>query len=269
MITIGENINATAKSVAQAINNRDTEFIQNRAKVQAEAGADYIDVNAGSGYGSQEQSIAAMQWVMDTVQQATDKPLVIDSDDPKVLQAALERYTGDNVIINSVTAETERLTTIGSLAAKRQASLVALAMGEAGIPDNVSDRLAACDVIVKELDKLGVPTEKIYFDALVLPISVDPSQGMITLNTIAQIKQRYPQAKTVVGLSNISYGLPNRNIVNRSFMLMAAYAGLDAIIVNPLDTKMMGLIKVADVLTGNDPMCRGYIRAHRKGLLQD
>ena len=186
-----------------------------------------------------------------------------------MLQAALARYSGDNVIINSVTAEPERLTSIGSLAAKRRASVVALAMGEAGIPDNVSDRLAACDRIVKELAKLGVPTESIYFDALVLPISVDPSQGMITLNTIARIKQRYPEAKTVVGLSNISYGLPNRNIVNRSFMLMAAYAGLDAIIVNPLDTKMMGLIKVADLLTGNDPMCRAYIRAHRKGLLQD
>jgi|TARA_B100002003_G_scaffold242932_1_gene266648 5-methyltetrahydrofolate--homocysteine methyltransferase len=269
MITIGENINATAKSVAIAINNRDTEFIQNRAKVQAEAGADYIDVNAGSGHGSQEQSIAAMQWVMDTVQQATDKPLVIDSDDPKVLQAALERYTGDNVIINSVTAESQRLTSIGSLAAKRQASLVALAMGEAGIPDNVSDRLAACDQIVRELVKLGVTTNKIYFDALVLPISVDVSQGMITLNTITQIKQRYPDAKTVVGLSNISYGLPNRSIVNRAFMLMAAYAGLDAIIVNPLDTKLMGLIKVADMLTARDPMCRGYIRAHRKGLLKE
>jgi 5-methyltetrahydrofolate--homocysteine methyltransferase len=186
-----------------------------------------------------------------------------------VLQAALERYTGDNVIINSVTAESQRLTSIGSLAAKRQASLVALAMGEAGIPDNVSDRLAACDQIVRELVKLGVTTNKIYFDALVLPISVDVSQGMITLNTITQIKQRYPDAKTVVGLSNISYGLPNRSIVNRAFMLMAAYAGLDAIIVNPLDTKLMGLIKVADMLTARDPMCRGYIRAHRKGLLKE
>ena len=269
MITIGENINATAKSVAQAIKDRDTDFIHNRAKVQEDAGADYIDVNAGSGYGSQDQSIEAMEWLMDAVQQSTDKPLVIVSDDPKVIQVALARYTGDNVIINSVTAESERLNLIGPLAAQRQASLVALAMGEKGIPDNVEDRLAACDKIVTELAKLGVPTENIYFDALVLPISVDPTQGMITLNTIAQIKQRYPEAKTVVGLSNISYGLPNRGIVNRSFMLMAAYAGLDAIIVNPLDTKMMGLIKVADMLTGNDPMCRGYTRAHRKGLLQD
>ena len=269
MITIGENINATAKPVAEAINSRDTEFIQNRAKAQADAGVDYIDVNAGSGYGSPEQSISAMEWLIDTVQEATDKPLVIDSDDPKVLKAALKRYSGQKVIINSVTAEPERLNSIGSLAAERQAALVALAMGEEGIPDNVEDRLAACDQIVKQLAKLGVPTEHIFFDALALPISVDSSQGMITLKTIEQIKLRYPEAKTVVGLSNISYGLPNRRIVNRAFMLMAAYAGLDAIIVNPLDTKMMGLIKVADVLTGNDPMCRRYIRAHRKGILLD
>jgi 5-methyltetrahydrofolate--homocysteine methyltransferase len=111
--------------------------------------------------------------------------------------------------------------------------------------------------------------EQIFFDPLILPIAVDSAQGIVTLKTLEQIKSRYPDAKTVLGLSNISYGLPCRRLVNRAFLLMAACTGLDAVILNPLDAKMMSLVKMADMLTGNDPSCRGYIRAYRKGTLVD
>ena len=109
--------------------------------------------------------------------------------------------------------------------------------------------------------------DQVHFDPLVLPIAVDSKQGEVTLQTIRQIKARYPSARTVMGLSNISYGLPNRGMVNRAFLLMSVAAGLDGAILNPLDAKMMSLVRVADMLTGNDPSCRSYIRAHRKGLL--
>lgn len=265
MLVIGENINASNKSVAEAIANRDVEFLQGRARAQTDAGADFIDVNSGAA--SQDNGTATMEWLMGIVQEATDKPLVIDSDNPDIIKAALRKYSSEKVMINSVTAENDRLAPIGSLAAERQALLVALAMGEAGIPDNVDDRLAACDLIINYLTGLGMKEEQIFFDPLVLPVSVDPNQGLVTLKTIEQIKSRYPGAKTVMGLSNISYGLPQRGMVNRGFMLMAAYAGLDAAILNPLDAKMMSVIKVADMLAGEDPSCRRYIRAHRQGVL--
>jgi 5-methyltetrahydrofolate--homocysteine methyltransferase len=120
-----------------------------------------------------------------------------------------------------------------------------------------------------QLTRLGLAAEQIFFDPLVLPIATDTRQGIVTLKTLEQIKFHYPTAKTVLGLSNISYGLPHRGLVNRAFLLMAASAGLDAAILNPLDAKMMSVIKVADMLTGNDPSCKGYIRAHRKGILVD
>jgi len=185
-----------------------------------------------------------------------------------VIEAALSKYRGERLIINSVTAEPEKLVSVGSLAAGGQAWLVALAMGTNGIPKDVEQRLAACDLIMTHLTRLGVKAEQILFDPLVLPIAVDSSQGLITLKTIEQIKSHYPDAKTVLGLSNISYGLPNRRLVNRAFLLMAACAGLDAVILNPLDAKMMSFIKVADMLTGRGTS-RGYIRAHRKGILVD
>jgi 5-methyltetrahydrofolate corrinoid/iron sulfur protein methyltransferase len=142
-------------------------------------------------------------------------------------------------------------------------------MKAGGIPRTVDERLQAAEIIVEHLSRVGVREDQIYFDPLVLPISVDTTQALVTLRTIEEIKTRYPSAKTVMGLSNISFGLPNRGIVNRSFMLMAASAGLDAAILNPLDKKLMSLVRVADMLTNKDPLCKRFIRAHRKGLLED
>ncbi|MBA7715590.1 5-methyltetrahydrofolate:corrinoid/iron-sulfur protein co-methyltransferase [subsurface metagenome] len=268
MIVIGERINASNKTVGEAIAKRDSAFIARLATAQTESGADFIDVNAG---GQQEhtQGKASMKWLVDTVQAVTDKPLAIDSDRPEIIEAALQTYRGEEMFINSVTAEPAKLATIGPLAAEHQAWLVALAMGTDGIPDNVEQRLEACEKIATHLTQMGVKMEQIFFDPLVLPIAVDSSQGLVTLKTIEEIKSRYPDARTVVGLSNISYGLPNRKLVNRAFLLMAVHAGLDAAILDPLDIKMMSMVKVADMLTGKDVSCRTYIRAHRRGIIVD
>ncbi|MFA5367477.1 MAG: dihydropteroate synthase [Dehalococcoidia bacterium] len=265
MLIIGERINATNKSVGQAIASRDKEFLTGLARKQADAGADYIDVNAGVGVGS--EGTAAIEWLIDLVQEAVDKPLCIDSDDPDMIEAALKRYRGDKVMINSVNAEPEKLERIGRLVVEWNAKVVALIMKEGNIPRAVAERMEAAETIMEHLGRLGVSEDRIYFDPLVLPISVDTSQGMVTLKTIERIKSRFPTAKTVMGLSNISYGLPNRGMVNRSFMLMSAGAGLDAAILDPLDARMMSLVRIGDMLTGNDQGCRKYIRAHRKGLL--
>ena len=267
MLVIGEKINASNRSVAEAIGRKDLDFLQKLTRDQVEAGADFIDVNVGIGCDAQQDETVTMEWLVEVVQTATERPLSIDSDAPNIIRAALSKYRGERPIINSVTAETERLAAIGSLAVEHKAWLVALAMGENGIPDSVEKRLVACELILKHLTRLGGQVEQVLFDPLVLPIAVDTNQGLVTLRTIEEIKSRYPTARTVMGLSNISYGLPNRQLVNRTFLLMAIYAGLDAVILNPLDTKVMNLIKIANMLVGKDPSCRGYIRAHRKGAV--
>jgi cobalamin-dependent methionine synthase I len=269
MLVIGENINASNKSVAEAIAGRDSEFLGNLASTVAAAGADFIDVNAGTGQGSPEKEGATMEWLVEIVQEATDRPLAIDSEIPSVIEAAMHKYQGERLLINSVTAEREKLAAVGPLAAESKAWLVALAMGTNGIPNNVEERLVACELIMAHLARSGLEADQIFFDPLVLPISVDSAQGIVTLRTIEEIKSRYPGARTVIGLSNISYGLPNRKLVNRGFLLMAAYAGLDAVILDPLDAKIMSFIRVANTLRGEDPLCRKYIRDHRKGILVD
>jgi 5-methyltetrahydrofolate--homocysteine methyltransferase len=269
MLVIGEKINASNKSVGQAIANKDIEFLTNLAKDQAAAGADFIDVNVGAVLGDRNYQKSTMQWLVGVVQAAVDKPLAIDSDVPGVIDAAFHKYQGDTVMINSVNAEPERLKVVGGLAVKHHALLVALAMGELGIPSTVEERLAACEVIMTHLTRIGLQEEQVFFDPLVLPIAVDATQGLVTLRTIQGIKSRYPSAKTVMGASNVSYGLPRRGMVNRAFLLMAVSAGLDAAILDPLDTKMMSFVTIADMLSGKDPSCKGFIRAHRKDILAD
>ncbi|MCK4722303.1 MAG: dihydropteroate synthase, partial [Dehalococcoidia bacterium] len=161
MLVIGERINASNKSVGQAIASKDEEFLANLAKAQADAGADFIDVNAGVGFDARENATDTMEWLIDVVQGATDRPLAIDSDDPDTVQAALRKYQGEKVMINSVNAEPERLEVIGRLAAESQASLVALVMGKGGIPSTVEERLAASEVIMAHLTRLGVKEEQV------------------------------------------------------------------------------------------------------------
>ncbi len=269
MIVIGEKINASNKSVGEAIVRRDSDFIVRLAKAQAEAGADFIDVNTGAAHFQYELEKSAMEWLVETVKAATDKPLAVDSDNPGIIEAALQKYGSGEVVINSVTADAAKLDAIGPAAAERKAWLVALAMGTEGIPDNVEQRLDACETIVTHLTRLGLDVGQILFDPLVLPVAVDSRQGMVTLRTIEGIKSRYPDARTVVGLSNISFGLPNRRLVNRSFLLMAAYAGLDAAILDPLDARLMSVAKVADMLIGKEASCRNYTRAYRSGIIAD
>lgn len=269
MLVIGENLNATNKKVAAAIAERDEKFVIDLVKAQDEAGADYIDVNSGAGQTDHKQAVADMEWLVDVVQQNTDKPLTLDSDDASILKVALARYKKDECIVNSVTAETGRLESVAPLAAERKALLVALAMGKTGIPKTVEERLDACGIIMDYVTKLGMKPEQILFDPLVLPVGVDSAQGMVTLRTLEAIKAKYPGVRSTMGLSNISFGLPLRKMVNRSFLLMSAYAGLDSVILNPLDARIMTIVKVADMLTGKDTYCRKYTAANRKGLLVD
>jgi cobalamin-dependent methionine synthase I len=267
MLITGERINATNKRVAQAIRERDAVYIRDLARAQIAAGADSLDVNAGAGGSDSESEI--MEWLIDTVQATSDKPLVIDSADPKVVEAGLRRCRDRVVTVNSITAEPGRLDAFSPLVADYDAEVIALAMDESGIPDTVEGRSNACDRILETLTAHHIPVHKILFDPAVLPISIDSRLGATTLNTLRELKSRYPEARTTVGLSNISYGLPNRTIVNQMFLIMAMYAGLDAAIADPLDSRLMNSIKVGEMLLGRDPFCKDYLAAHRKGAFKE
>lgn len=263
MILIGEKINASLHEVKTIVRQRDAKRLLELAKRQAAAGVDFIDVNVGTGLGSREDEILSMEWVIETIQQEVGTPLCIDSADPAVLEAALRARNGKASLINSAKAQEESLEQVVPLAGKYNSPLVALAMDNAGVPSTVEGRIRACEKIAMACEMYGVSLNSVFFDPLVLPISTDIRQGFITLQTLMEIKKKFAMAKTVMGLSNVSYGLPARASLNAAFLHMAVFAGLDAAIMDPLDNHLMGAVKTAEVLMGKDRHCRRYMRVFR------
>lgn len=264
MIIIGEKINGSIASVKTMIRDRNDKALLATAQEQARAGADYIDVNVAIGVGSREDEMSAMKWAVETIQKRVTTPLCFDSADRAVLETALDMNGGRPAMINSVKAEDNNLKEILPLAVDHNTSLIALAMNEQGIPKTVNERLAACEKIGDACHRFGFSLDNIFFDPLVLPVSTDIRQGHVTLDTLSAIKEKFTAAQTVVGLSNISYGLPNRIGLNSAFLHMAVFAGLDAAIMDPLDHQMMASVKTAEVLVGKDRHCRRYTRTFRK-----
>lgn len=263
MIIIGEKINATRPDVKAIIEHRDAAALVDLARSQARAGAAFIDVNVGIGASSQGDEIAAMDWAVRLIASEMETPLSIDSSDPEVLEAGLKANERGQSLINSAKAEQGLLEKVVALAVCFDSFLVGLAMDQGGIPPTISGRVAACERIALACQSHGLPLEKLFFDPLVLPVSTNTSHGTVTLETISQIKSRFPGARTVMGVSNISYGLPGRSRINSAFLHLSVHAGLDAAICDPLDEELMFAVRTVDLLLGRDKRCRRYVRAFR------
>ena len=264
MIIIGELINASRKAIKAAIEAGDAAAIQQVAKDQAAAGANYIDVNAGIFVG---QEPAYLKWLVETVQQVTDTPCAIDSPDPAAIEAALAAHKG-TPMINSISLEKDRYEKLMPIIAGTQMKVIALCMSDEGMPQTVDDRMKIADTLVNGLVKNDIPVENIFVDPLVQPVSVDKTFGVGFINAIEGIVAAFPGIHTACGLSNISYGLPARQFMNQTFMTMAIAKGLDGAIINPLDKRMMANIVAAEALAGRDNFCMNYLKAFRAGIFE-
>jgi 5-methyltetrahydrofolate--homocysteine methyltransferase len=246
------------------VSRKDENALADLARTQVAAGANFIDVNIGDGKIDSAHEQENMAWAVGVVENAIDVPLVIDSADPKVIKAGVTAVSKKPPIINSVSGGSSSLETVLQLAKNAGSQVVALAMDDNGIPDNAEDRVKICRSIVLSAEKVGFPFEKLIFDPLVLPIGVQPQAARIALRTLQQIKELAASASTVMGVSNVSYGLPRRGFINQAFLSLAALAGLDYAILDPLDRGLMHSLRAAGAVLGKDKHCRKYITAIRK-----
>jgi 5-methyltetrahydrofolate--homocysteine methyltransferase len=263
MEIVGELINASRKKIGEAIKSEDVSYIQETAKQQRDSGADYIDVNAGIFVGKEKEY---MQWLIRSVQEVVDAPCCIDSPDPDVVETALELHKGVPMI-NSISLESDRYEALMPIVTSRDCKVVALCMSDQGMPESAQDRFAIAEKLVNSLVQKGAKKENIYVDPLVQPISTNDTYGVEFLNAIERIMTELDGVHTVCGLSNISYGLPKRELLNQNFAVMAVLKGLDCAIINPLDRKLMANLKAAEVLAGRDTFCMNYLDAYRSGKL--
>jgi 5-methyltetrahydrofolate--homocysteine methyltransferase len=265
MILIGELLNTSRRSVAAAVERRDADTIAAIARRQADAGADYIDVNAGTFAARESECLC---WLVETVQAAVDRPLCIDSPSPDAMRVALERHRG-TALVNSISMEPQRWQGMIEVVAERPCRVIALCMTSAAMPTGADERIAAGTTIVAELERAGVVRERILLDPLLQPVSIDVRQGRGFLEALRRLKTALPEVETVCGLSNVSFGLPRRSLVNRTFLSLALDAGLDAAICDPTDRRLLAVLRAGEMLLGRDAYCEAFIDAHQSGALDE
>jgi 5-methyltetrahydrofolate--homocysteine methyltransferase len=263
MTLIGEKINTSRKNISDAVEKRDARFIIKVAKDQADAGADYIDVNAGTFL---EKEVESLCWLVETVQSEIDIPLCLDSPDPVALREAIKVHKGEP-LINSISLEKDRFESILPIISSQQCSVVALCMAQNAMPTTSEERVQAGSELIKRLSDNGIPIENIFVDPLVQPVSVDTNMAKATLEAIGRIMHDFPGVKTICGLSNISFGLPHRKLINRNFLTLCMAYGLSAAILDPTDKHLMATILSAEMLLGRDEYCENFINAHQAGII--
>lgn len=263
MIIIGEKLNGTIPSVGKAILERDEDFVRNLAIKQAEAGADFIDVCAGT---SPDIEVESLKWMMNLVQEVVDTPLCIDSPNPHVILEVLE-YAKRPGLINSVSEEHGKCEVIFPVMKGTEWNVVALTCDNNGIPTDVETRINITKSIVEKAKQYDIDQSRIFIDPLVIAISTDNQSLLKFVEATKQIKELYPDIHITSGLSNISFGMPLRKIINQNFLTLAMGAGMDSAIMDPLNRDTMATLLAADMLLGKDRHCRKFTTAYRKGSI--
>ena len=255
---IGERINPTGKKrLKQALIEEDYDYLLSQAVQQADAGAQVLDVNVGIPDIEEARVLPA---VVKKIQAVTDLPLQIDSSDPAAIEAALRVYNG-KAIVNSVNGEEKSLSSILPVVKKYGAAVVGLTLDENGIPSKAEDRLAIAGRILKRAMDLGIPKKDVFIDCLTLTASAQQAEVKETLKAVRMVKEELG-LHTVLGVSNISFGLPCRPLVNRTFLALAMENGLDLPIINPNDEDMMGTIFAFEMLHNRDENARNFIERY-------
>ncbi len=260
MIVIGEKISIIAKKVREAMTNRDPKPIQELAEAQWKAGADLIDVNTGP---AEEKGEELMTWMVESIQEKVSLPLCLDTTNPDALEAGLKAHNNQwgKPLINSTSNEPERYVML-ELAAKYNAQVIGLTLGKGGLPADAEERCGIAAEIMARAAEYGLSLEDLYLDPLILQVCTMQDQVKHSLKAIKMFQElNDPPMKTVVGLSNVSNGVPKqmRSLIDKTYLTLLMYEGLTAAIMNPLDKDLMDILKTTDVFLGNTLYAHSYL----------
>jgi len=259
-VIIGERINPTGRArLAEELREGRLGQALGDAVAQAEAGADYIDVNVGA---AGVDEVALLPRLVKAVADETGLPVCADSADSAALAAALEVYGVPEAMVNSVTADDESTDAVLPLVGDIGCYVIAMTKDRDGIPATAEERLARAERILERASSFGIPPERVLVDCLTMPAATDADAATVTLRSIALIRERLG-CPVILGASNISFGMPERPVINAAFLCLAIEAGLAAAIVNPLEPGLMLSIRAADFLLGKDKMGRAYLEHYR------
>jgi cobalamin-dependent methionine synthase I len=262
MVIVGERINATRTPIQEALKRKDESFFLKEVRNQIKTGSDFIDVNAGSGTSRETEDLV---WLIEIISRAfPEVKFSLDSASPDVIEESLAYVKRFPVMINSISAESKKLEAMLPLLRNHpEVWVVALTMDDAGIPDSSEGRIAIAERLKKTIVDTGVQPENIFFDGLVQPVGTDSKAFLTYLETLTGIKARCPGVRTICGLSNVSFGIPERKIVNKYALALALYAGLDGVIIDSRDPGIAEARFTVRALLGLDDYCLDYIKYYR------
>lgn len=255
MIIIGEKLNGSIPSVAKAIAEKDADLIRERARMQAEAGATFLDVCASV---EEAVEVETLKWMIGLVQEVTDTPICVDSPSARSCVAAIP-FCKRPGLINSVSLEGDKIDTIFPVIADTDWECVALLCDNDGIPDSVERRMKIFFGIMEKAKQYGIAPSRLHIDPLVVTLGTDQTALTVFADCCRRIKYEYPEIHITSGLSNISFGLPVRKNINQAFMVLAMNAGMDSAIVDPTNKNMIGMIYATNALLERDEYCLQYI----------
>ena len=264
MIIIGERINSTRKPITAALEARNADYILYEARRQWDAGAAYLDVNTAMMRANEPE---VMTWVIELIQGEFPEVLVaIDSANPAAVEAGLKAHKG-RPILNSINGEKQRMEALIPLIREYKPRVIGLTIHDDGVTQDADERYGIGAELIELLSKNDIDLDDIFIDPLIFPVSAELQAGNISLTIMGRLKENFPGVHTVCGLSNISFGLPERKLINQVYMMLAMGRGLDAAIVDPLDRRMIATIITASTLLGQDKVCKNYLKAYRRGDL--
>jgi len=263
MIIIGERLNSSRSLVLQALEHKDEEYLISEAQKQKIAGAHYIDLNAASVL---EKEAETLRWAIPLLQKELNIPLSIDTPSAEAMEEGLKIHKGQ-AIMNSLSGESRRIKAFLPLIRKYKPRVIVLCLDDDGLPKSPDKELSIAERMVNILEKEGVKAEDIFIDPIVRPVGIDQKAGKLFLESLDKIKKNLPQVKTIAGISNVSFGLPKRKLLNRAFLVLSLELGLDAALLDPLDREIMAALCSAEALLGIDPALRNYLASARSGKL--
>lgn len=262
MIIIGEKINGAIPSTGKAIAAKDSEFIRNLAIKQTEAGADFIDVCASV---DDDIELETMKWLIDIVQDATDVPIAVDSPNPHTCVEAM-KYCKKPGLFNSVSMEGDKIDVAFPAIADTKWECVALLNSDKGIPKTAKDRLDVFAELMAKVKEYNIDPSRMHIDPLIEMLCTSEEGITMVTEVMKKIKELYPTIHVVGAVSNISFNIPARKIVNQAFAVLAMNAGMDSFILDPLNQDLIGMLFATEALLGEDEYCMEYIRAYREGI---
>lgn len=261
MIVIAEKLNGSIPSCAKAIAERDANYIREYAKKQADAGADFIDVCASV----KENELEILKWMIDLVQEVTDTPISVDSPDINVCVAALP-FCKKPGLLNSVSGEGNKMDVAFPVIADTKWDVMALLCDDTGIPKSAAKRIEVFESVMAKAKEFGIAPSRIHIDPLVEMLCTSENGIETVVEVMTYIKKNYPDVHISGAVSNISFNLPARRIVNQAFCVLAMNAGMDSAVLDPTNQDLMGMIYATEALLGKDEMCMEYISAYRQGI---